>query len=82
MTPKQRLKEHIATSHGKLIPKHWTLKEIQRWHAHEHHQFVTNHVHAGPNRGPDQRPPGWLTGEDAIALFTHLGWTAPPERPE
>lgn len=27
---------------------------------------MPNHYHAGDNTGPDNRPRGWRTGEDAV----------------
>lgn len=70
MTPKQKLREHIAGMHGKFIPARWTLVELQAWHANQHHRYYTNHVHAGVNLGAGDRPPGWRTGEDAIPKET------------
>lgn len=36
-------------------------------HARDHYRLGNiNHYHKGPNLGPDQRPDGWYTGEDAV----------------
>jgi hypothetical protein len=70
-TPKQALLTHILSMHGLGHPRpagHWTLERLRKWHAHTHHRFSPNHFHAGPNLGPDQRPPGWYTGADAVLL--------------
>jgi len=40
------------------------MKQLADWHAHTHHQYVWEHYHADSNTGPNDRPPGWKTGED------------------
>lgn len=70
-TPKQVLRQHIIGHHS---PRHWpagfdrmTYTQLQRWHADRHHRSGgLSHYHAGPNRGPSERPPGWYTGEDVV----------------
>jgi hypothetical protein len=68
MTTRQRLLAHIAELHtGRSQPAlWWPYKRLASWHARQHHRYWTNHYHEGPNLGPDQRPPGWYTGEGAI----------------
>lgn len=71
-TPKQTLFEHITTMHvtqaaRSRVQRHqWTFTEMSRWHANQHHRLTPNHIHAGPNTGPDDRPIGWYTGQDAV----------------
>lgn len=65
LTPKQKLETHIFALH-KRPPSGMTLKELQAWHAGQHHKFWTDHYHDGVNLGPDQRPSGWKTGEGAV----------------
>ena len=60
------LRAHIRAMHPWINPRR-SLVLLERDHAHEHHRYLPNHYHAGTNLGPDQRPPGWRTGEDAIA---------------
>ena len=45
-----------------------TLLNLKAWHSGQHHRFALSHYHAGPNTGPGDRPRGWYTGEDAVAL--------------
>jgi len=63
-TPKQVLRSHIVSDHHRQPAKSWTMKQLADWHAHTHHQYVWEHYHAGSNTGPNDRPPGWKTGED------------------
>lgn len=72
MTPKQKLILHLDAFHSRPFRRRGplshttTLAELQRWHAEQHHRYVVNHDHLGPNRGPGIRPPGWKTGEGAV----------------
>lgn len=73
-TAKQVLMEHIESRHGGFATRQgglrrrphrsWTLERMASWHAYQHHRYVTNHYHAGPNTDANNRPPGWRTGED------------------
>jgi hypothetical protein len=64
-TTKGRLRSHILADHGgKELPRSWTLNQMASWHAGIHHRYRTSHYHEGSNTGPDDRPPGWRTGED------------------
>lgn len=77
-TDRQRLVAHIEEMHGgfaydgrrgieRLRPRRsWTLAQLATWHARKHHQYVTNHYHAGPNTDAANRPPGWRTGADPV----------------
>lgn len=68
LTPKQKLRNHITDFHrhpGVAISR-MTLKELQVFHRGQHHRYGADHIHAGPNTGPRQRPPGWSTGENMI----------------
>ena len=73
MTPKQKLWAHIETGHpshshpNRVVSLRMTLEKLAKWHATEHHRFHTNHIHEGVNLGAGDRPPGWRTGEGAIA---------------
>lgn len=70
MTPKQTLAAHIGEMHNAQRGAHttgMTYKEMQRWHADQHHRYYQNHHH-GPSRGPDDRPAGWRTGENAVPI--------------
>lgn len=67
MTPKQVLRAHVTGEH-RGAPARATLVELARWHARQHHRLACSHYHAGVNRGPDQRPPGWYTGEDSVPI--------------
>jgi hypothetical protein len=64
-TPKQILASHIRNDHRRRPAKSMTFAELQRWHVAQHHRYAVNHFHAGPNH-PDERPPGWYTGEDVV----------------
>jgi hypothetical protein len=69
VTAKQLLVAHIREDHGRrgqALPKGWTLAQFSRWHAREHWRNSPNHYHAGGGKSPDERPPGWYTGEDAV----------------
>jgi hypothetical protein len=72
VTAKQRLRSHIVNDHRRIPAKSWTMKQMADWHAHEHWRYHQRHYHAGPNLGPDQRPPGWRTGEDAVPTTDHV----------
>jgi hypothetical protein len=59
------LREHLRKRHSRVhIPR--SNVAVERLHALEHHRYVCNHDHAGPNLGPSQRPEGWRTGGDVI----------------
>lgn len=72
-TPKQILAAHLASDHGNHVSvkatnlDRRTYGALQKLHGNLHHRFRCNHIHAGENYGPDNRPPGWKTGEGAIA---------------
>jgi hypothetical protein len=76
-TVKQRLIAHIDQRHkGRLRSRNGmfvtgldkqSLIYLQALHSFEHHKHAPDHHH-GPNRGPDDRPPGWKTGEDAVLI--------------
>lgn len=72
MTPKEALRQHVVDMHrrppGAL--SRYTMAELQRFHREQHHRYGTDHGHAGPNRGPSQRPPGWSTGLDVVPRET------------
>lgn len=58
------LRRHLRERHGRLfrgVPRSNAACEAQ--HASEHHRLSLSHHH-GPTSGPDDRPPGWTTGED------------------
>lgn len=65
-TPKQALLAHVADLHGRIPAESWTMDQVARMHAEQHHRYSTNHYHKGVNLGPDARPRGWYTGEDAV----------------
>jgi len=67
MSTKQTLLMHIRSEHKRQPSARLTLAELQRWHAREHHQYYCSHYHEGTNLGPNDRPAGWYTGEDAVA---------------
>lgn len=59
------LREHVKAMHPKL-PLRRATKDLEREHGRAHHRLMPNHYHEGVNTGPDQRPRGWRTGEDAV----------------
>jgi phosphoribosylformimino-5-aminoimidazole carboxamide ribonucleotide (ProFAR) isomerase len=89
MTEKQTLIAHLREHHSSRRATSWqtsrthkvvdgwreskTLKELQRWHAREHHRYATSHYHefdgegdlVGPNT-TERRPSGWRTGLGTI----------------
>lgn len=66
-TPKQALLAHIDAMHRRKLPrKRMSYQELGQWHAAQHHHYLNNHVHAGVNLGPDNRPAGWRTGADVV----------------
>lgn len=62
---RRRLREHMREMHPRVRPVPSALTAAALAHAREHHRRSPGHYHAGPNLGPDVRPPGWRTGEDA-----------------
>lgn len=68
MTPKQVLLNHIQGMHSRLshVNRKWTMAEMAKVHSNQHHRLSSNHYHEGVNLGPDNRPPGWYTGEGAV----------------
>lgn len=64
-TIKQRLRAHLIDGHDYEPPKNWTAEQMRGLHMREHHLDSPDHSHAGPN-SPNNRPPGWYTGADAI----------------
>ena len=61
------LRKHMREMHHNLrLPR--SNADLLKLHRREHHHFATNHIHnpGWPNTGPDNRPPGWTTGEDAV----------------
>lgn len=75
MTDKQRLIAHLE-EHHRLIPRTKTFTEMGKLHAMEHHERWCDHIHAGANLGPNDRPPGWRTGEGVVARVTPMTWPA------
>jgi hypothetical protein len=71
MTPKQKLLAHIHEMHTPGVShqpsRGATFQTLGQWHALQHHRYVPNHYHEGVNRGAGERPPGWRTGEGAVA---------------
>lgn len=69
MTPKQILVAHIRSMHRRRPsnPEAMTLLNLKAWHAGQHHRYTLSHHH-GPNIGPNDRPRGWFTGEDAVEV--------------
>lgn len=63
--PTADLRAHLLAMHPHMkIPR--TGGDLAVAHAVQHYRYLPSHDHAGPNRGPDQRPPGWVTGADAV----------------
>lgn len=59
------LREHMLAMHPHMkIPR--PNADLALAHSIQHHRYAPNHYHEGPNAGPDQRPPGWTTGEGAV----------------
>ena len=59
------LRKHMKELHPNAkLPR--SNADLIREHKRQHHQLSPNHIHAGVNLGPDQRPPGWTTGEDVV----------------
>lgn len=67
-TSKQKLLNHMVDHHSATRSElaRWTFERMQKWHAHLHHRYHTDHYHEGPNTGPGNRPPGWKTGEGVV----------------
>lgn len=75
MTPRQALVAHLEEWHPRglrrdHVPTNRSMAWLVTWHMRQHHRYATNHTHAGPNLGPDQRPPGWYTGADPVPKDT------------
>lgn len=66
-TPRRVLLDHLRTLHRYSGRGNGVKTEVlQKLHRHQHHHRWLRHYHAGVNLGPDQRPVGWTTGEDAV----------------
>jgi hypothetical protein len=61
------LREHMRELHPHA-PNRRSNDDLANYHGQLHHQFsgAQDHYHTGPNRGPDERPPGWRTGDDVV----------------
>ena len=66
MTARKRLLTHIYSEHYHQPRGGLSFAQLGRWHSDQHHRYVIAHDHAGPNTGPNDRPPGWKTGEGSI----------------
>jgi hypothetical protein len=61
------LASHLAERHQSLtVRTSWTAGQLAQAHAEAHHRNTPNHLHAGINTGPNDRPIGWYTGLDVI----------------
>lgn len=60
------LQAHLDDCHKGGPGGRWPTRKLSTWHARQHHRYSTDHYHAGANLGPEDRPPGWATGADAI----------------
>jgi hypothetical protein len=66
------LRDHIQEMHSRLNVRR-SLSVLAQQHASDHHHYSLGHYHAGVNRGSDQRPAGWQTGEDAVLAESSQG---------
>jgi len=57
------LRQHMRDMHPKNRPMPRSNEDLIREHKRQHWQLRLNHTH-GPTTGPDDRPPGWTTGQD------------------
>lgn len=66
MTLRTHMREMHPLKGGRGLPKR--NADLARLHADMHYRRSLSHYHAGVNLGPDQRPEGWATGEDAVVI--------------
>jgi hypothetical protein len=57
---------HMKERHPGLVTDRRQLWVVVSEHKNAHYMGWTDHYHEGVNRGPDERPPGWRTGEGAV----------------
>jgi len=57
------LRQHMRDMHKGALPR--SDADLVRKHKRDHWQLWLNHTH-GPTTGPDDRPPGWTTGEGVV----------------